>query len=82
MSKKLEDEQNEQMDAARAMLRMTKNNERYLAKKQTLATRKEECENAIRDLGLLPEEAYNKYTDAAADKVGHEMGMCWLNGRL
>jgi hypothetical protein len=46
-----------------------KNAERYLTKRQTLLNRKEECSNAIRDLGVLPEEAYSKYTDTRADKV-------------
>lgn len=72
---KLDEVQNEQLEAGRAMLRMTKNNERYLAKRQTLSSRRDECQNAIRDLGVLPEEAYNKYTEARADKVScHELG--------
>lgn len=66
---KLDEVNNEQIESGRAMLRMTKNNERYLAKKQTISSRRDECQNAIRDLGVLPEEAYNKYTEARADKV-------------
>lgn len=71
VSAKLEEVTNEQIESGRAMLRMTKNNERYLAKKQTLSSRRDECQNAIRDLGVLPEEAYNKYTEARADKVSY-----------
>lgn len=61
--------QNEQLENTRAILRVQKNAERYLTKRQTLLNRKEECSNAIRDLGVLPEEAYSKYTDTRADKV-------------
>lgn len=50
-------------------MRVSKNAERYLTKRQTLITRKEECSNAIRDLGILPEEAYTNYINTAADKV-------------
>jgi structural maintenance of chromosome 3 (chondroitin sulfate proteoglycan 6) len=55
------------------MLLSTKQSERYLAKKQTLTSRREQSQNAIRDLGVLPEEAYNKYTDARADKVSFRL---------
>lgn len=40
--------------------------ERYLAKRQMLTARKDECSRNIRDLGVLPEEAFEKYT---RDKV-------------
>ncbi|KAK4689553.1 structural maintenance of chromosome 3 (chondroitin sulfate proteoglycan 6), partial [Tremellales sp. Uapishka_1] len=62
VSARLEEVQNEQMENTRAIIRVQKNAERYLTKKQTLASRKEECNNAIRDLGSLPEEAFSKYT--------------------
>lgn len=63
------------MEAARKMLLSTKQSERYLAKKQTLTTRRDQSQNAIRDLGVLPEEAYNKYTESRADKVSFQLGM-------
>ena len=50
-------------------MRVSKNAERYLTKRQTLITRKEECTNAIRDLGILPEEAYTNNVNTAIDKV-------------
>ena len=59
----------EQLEFTRTILRVQKNAERYLTKRQTLQNRKEECSNAIRDLGVLPEEAYSKYTESRADKV-------------
>lgn len=61
--------QSQQLEAARKMLLYTKQSERFLAKKQTLSSRKDASQNAIRDLGVLPEEAYNKYTEARSDKV-------------
>ncbi len=53
-------------------MRVQKNAERYLIKRQTLINRKDECNNAIRDLGVLPEEAFSKYTDDRADKVCYD----------
>ena len=73
MSKKLDEVQGQQMEAARKMLLSTKQSERYLAKKQTFTARKDQSQNAIRDLGVLPEEAYNKYTDQRSDKVGYSV---------
>lgn len=34
-----------------------------------LQTRKDDCNRNIRDLGVLPEEAFDKYTKEKADKV-------------
>ncbi|TPX33876.1 hypothetical protein SmJEL517_g03353 [Synchytrium microbalum] len=38
--------------------------EKYLATKAVLLKRKDECVKNIRDLGVLPEEAFEKYRDA------------------
>ncbi|WVO12564.1 hypothetical protein L204_100168 [Cryptococcus depauperatus] len=65
----LERVQNEQMENTRTIMRVQKNAERYLTKRQILITRKDECNNAIRDLGVLPEEAFSKYTDQRSDKI-------------
>lgn len=35
-----------------------------------LLNRKDECNRNIRDLGVLPEEAFQKYTGEKMDKVG------------
>ena len=55
---RLDEAQNEQLENTRAIVRAQKNAERYLTKRQTLQSRKDECSNAIRDLGVLPEEAF------------------------
>ena len=34
-----------------------------------LMQRKEECNRDIRDLGVLPEEAFEKYTNEKGDRV-------------
>lgn len=65
----LDELHNDQQEKARAIVRVQKNSERYMGKRQTLLTRREDCENAIRDLGVLPEEAFSKYTGGRADKV-------------
>lgn len=69
VSQQLDEVQNEQLENTRAIIRVQKNAERYLTKRQTLVNRRDECTNAIRDLGMLPEEAYNKYKATRADKV-------------
>ncbi|WVQ82965.1 hypothetical protein IAT38_005101 [Cryptococcus sp. DSM 104549] len=69
ISDDLERVQNEQLENTRTIMRVQKNAERYLTKRQTLIARKEECNNAIRDLGVLPDEAFSKYTDQRADKI-------------
>lgn len=71
ISENLERVQTQQMENTRAIMRVQKNAERYLTKRQTLINRKEECNNAIRDLGVLPEEAFSKYIDQRSDKVCH-----------
>jgi structural maintenance of chromosome 3 (chondroitin sulfate proteoglycan 6) len=59
-----------QADDSRSISRHQKSTERYLAKRQVLATRKEECNKQIRDLGVLPEEAFDeKYTRVKIESV-------------
>jgi structural maintenance of chromosome 3 (chondroitin sulfate proteoglycan 6) len=43
--------------------------EKFLAKKALLMRQKEECLNNIRDLGTLPEEAFEKYAKTNTKKV-------------
>lgn len=66
---KLEEVQAAQLENSRGILKSQKNAERYLTKRATLTARKEECNKNIRDLGILPEEAYTKYIDVRSDKV-------------
>ncbi|KAI5116767.1 hypothetical protein M0805_004984 [Coniferiporia weirii] len=65
----LEGMQNQQTEDSRGISRQQKNTERYLAKKQMLLTRKDDCNRSIRDLGVLPEEAFEKYTNEKADRL-------------
>lgn len=67
---KLEELHTEANELTRSMLRVQKSQERYLNKKQTLDSRKEECEVAIRDLGVLPDEAFTKYTGDRYKQTG------------
>lgn len=73
----LEDVQNQQMEDGRNITRQQKTTERYLAKRQMLIGRKEECNRNIRDLGVLPEEAFEKYINEKLDKVS--CGLALLN---
>lgn len=58
-----------QLSNSRSILKTQKNAERLLTKRATLTARKEECTKNIRDLGILPEEAYHKYISTKSDKV-------------
>ncbi|KZT00849.1 structural maintenance of chromosome protein 3 [Laetiporus sulphureus 93-53] len=65
----LENLQNQQTEDGRGISKQQKNTERYLAKKQMLLNRKDECNRNIRDLGVLPEEAFEKYTNEKLDRL-------------
>ncbi|KAH9831249.1 structural maintenance of chromosome protein 3 [Rhodofomes roseus] len=65
----LEALQNQQSDDNRGISKQQKSTERYLAKKQMLLNRKDECGRNVRDLGVLPEEAFVKYTSEKLDRL-------------
>lgn len=69
----------QQADDGRSLAKQQKNVERYLTKKQTLIGRKDECNKNIRDLGVLPEEAFVETNDSS-EKVScpdsHSGGDC------
>lgn len=65
----LEKVQGQQVEDSRTMSKQQKTTERYLAKRQMLMTRKDECNRNIRDLGVLPEEAFEKYVNEKLEKV-------------
>ncbi|CAK5264291.1 unnamed protein product [Mycena citricolor] len=65
----LEKVQGQQAEDSRNMSRQQKTTERYLAKRQMLTSRKDECNRNIRDLGVLPEEAFDKYTKEKLDRL-------------
>lgn len=69
LQKSLEATQGQQTEDSRGIRKQQNSTERYLAKKQMLQTRKDDCNRNIRDLGVLPEEAFEKYTKEKADKV-------------
>ncbi|KAF7304687.1 Structural maintenance of chromosomes protein [Mycena kentingensis (nom. inval.)] len=61
--------QTQQTEDTRNMSRQQKTTERYLAKRQMLSGRKDDCNKNIRDLGVLPEEAFEKYTGEKLDRL-------------
>lgn len=58
-----------QSEDAKGINKQQKGAERYHAKRQLLMQRKEECSDSIRDLGVLPEEAYDKYMALDSEKL-------------
>ena len=74
-SARLDELQAEQLKNSRGILQAQKTAERYIVKRQTLTNRKEECSKSIRDLGVLPGEAYQKYTkETQPEKVSIQIG--------
>lgn len=65
----LEKIQGQQAEDSRTMSKQQKTTERYIAKRQMLIARKDECNRNIRDLGVLPEEAFEKYINEKLEKV-------------
>jgi len=70
----LEATQNQQAEDSRSMAKQQKSTERYLAKKNLLVSKKDESNRNIRDLGVLPEEAFEKYIDEKSDRVSTVAG--------
>ncbi|GAA5892360.1 cohesin subunit SMC3 [Sporobolomyces salmoneus] len=68
LEKEREKRETQQSDDQRNIARQQKNVERYLAKRQILTQRKDECNKNIRDLGVLPEEAFVE-TTASSEKL-------------
>jgi structural maintenance of chromosome 3 (chondroitin sulfate proteoglycan 6) len=65
----LEQLQTEHVDDVRMLEHEQKNTERYLAKRALLSQKRDECNQKIRELGALPEEAFEKYTNTLTKKV-------------
>ena len=51
------------------MRRLQKDAEKYVSRRNLLLHKKEDCTKNIRDLGVLPEEAFEKYKSTASEKV-------------
>lgn len=65
----LEELRNQQSEISRILNRQEKSVEKYLLKRSLLLQKKNECTSNIRDLGVLPEEAFEKYTKMSMEKV-------------
>lgn len=66
---RLRKHQAEQQEESRQLRRMQKNAERYISRRNLLLQKKEDCTKNIRELGVLPEEAFEKYTNASSEKL-------------
>jgi structural maintenance of chromosome 3 (chondroitin sulfate proteoglycan 6) len=58
-----------QASDSRGLSKHQKSTERYLAKRELLTSRRDVCNKNIRDLGVLPEEAFEKYTTVKLERV-------------
>jgi structural maintenance of chromosome 3 (chondroitin sulfate proteoglycan 6) len=68
LAKDKEKKEGDQANDSRTLSKQQKSVERYLAKRQLLLTRKDECNKSIRDLGVLPEEAFVE-TNTSSEKA-------------
>ncbi|KAG0331227.1 Structural maintenance of chromosomes protein 3 [Podila horticola] len=57
------------LEVLRQMGRSQKDAERYVSRRNLLLRKKEDCTKNIRELGVLPEEAFEKYADKATQKL-------------
>ncbi|KAF9954167.1 Structural maintenance of chromosomes protein 3 [Mortierella alpina] len=65
----LEKLQTDQLEESRRVRRMQKDAEKYVSRRNLLLQKKEDCVRSIRELGVLPEEAFEKYKNAASQKL-------------
>ena len=63
------EKQRQQEEIARQIERHQKRMERSMAKKALLTEKASECSRNIRDLGVLPEEAFEKYENTPSNSV-------------
>ena len=61
--------QGEQEETARSIERFQKRTEKSMAKRSLLTEKAAEATRNIRDLGVLPEEAFDKYSSVTSEKV-------------
>ncbi|KAJ1970892.1 Structural maintenance of chromosomes protein 3 [Dimargaris xerosporica] len=69
LQQNLETSRAEQHEHERRLENYQKNAEKYLAKRSLLLQKKEECVRSIRELGVLPEEAFTKYVETNTQKL-------------
>ncbi|EJT97043.1 RecF/RecN/SMC protein [Dacryopinax primogenitus] len=62
-----------QTEEGRALSKQQKGTERYVSKRQLLVQRKDECTKQIRDLGVLPEEAFEKYINVKSERLAKQL---------
>ena len=63
----------EQADEARKIEKQDKTINKIMARTRELTQRKEDAERKIRELGVVPGEAYNKHTALSAEKIFKEL---------
>ncbi|KAF9297449.1 Structural maintenance of chromosomes protein 3 [Linnemannia elongata] len=65
----LEMARTEQQDESRQMRKSLKGAEKYVSRRNLLLHKKEDCIKNIRELGVLPEEAFEKYKNTPSQKL-------------
>ncbi|KAG0376230.1 Structural maintenance of chromosomes protein 3 [Mortierella sp. AD032] len=65
----LEKARTEQQGESRRMHKSQKDAEKYVSRRNLLLRKKEDCTKNIRELGVLPEEAFEKYKNTQSQKL-------------
>ncbi|KZO92322.1 structural maintenance of chromosome protein 3 [Calocera viscosa TUFC12733] len=73
LADQIEKLQMKQAEESRALSKQQKGTERYVGKRQLLVQRKDECTKQIRDLGVLPEEAFEKYINYKSERLAKQL---------
>jgi structural maintenance of chromosome 3 (chondroitin sulfate proteoglycan 6) len=67
----LDELQQDQQKKTREIIMAQRNADRFVSTTQKLKMRQQEAQNTIRDLGVLPEEAFSKYTGRNSNDVSN-----------
>lgn len=70
--------QSQQAEDNKAFSKQQKNDEKYHTKKMLLTNKKDDANRNIRDLGVLPEEAFGKYINEKLERVLITLGCARL----
>ena len=70
--------QSQQAEDNKSFSKQQKNDEKYHTRKMLLTNRKDDVNRNIRDLGVLPEEAFGKYINEKLDKVFISFEYAWF----
>ncbi|KAL1917349.1 uncharacterized protein VTP21DRAFT_5005 [Calcarisporiella thermophila] len=73
LTEKLREEKDAQIEEGRNLSQLQKKMEKYISKQSLLLQRRDECTRNIRELGVLPEEAFEGYNTWESERLLEEL---------